>query len=115
MIFFYFLFLKAYGLTAVRCLMGYYNGLQNVLDRPELVDMLFGLVSATAVTVSRQAVELLFVLCNYNGWELVNNAAKTVADQNGTEPYREIVAMLEQNDLNSRVCIHLLFKYINFY
>ena len=95
--------------------MGYYNGLQNVLDRPELVDMLFGLVSATAVTVSRQAVELLFVLCNYNGWELVNNAAKTVADQNGTEPYREIVAMLEQNDLNSRVCIHLLFKYINFY
>ena len=83
--------------------MGYYNGLQNVLDQPELVDMLFDLVGAKAVTVSRQAVELLFVLCNYNGWELVNNAAQTVAKREGREPYQEIVAMLEQNDLDSRV------------
>merc|ERR1712137_1389865 len=64
--------IQAYGLTALTCLMGYYNGLKSLLDQPDLVELLFGLVHAKAVTVSRQAVELLFVLCNYNGWELVN-------------------------------------------
>lgn len=85
--------------------MGYYNGLQNVLDKPDVVHKLFDLVSAKAVTVSRQAVELLFVLCNYNGWELVNNAATKSAEQQGKEPYHEIIAMLEQNDLDTRVSI----------
>ena len=91
-------------MTAIRCLMGYYNGLQTVLDKPDLVELLYGLVSAKAVTVSRQAVELLFVLCNYNGWELVNNAANNAAQQQGKEPYNEIISMLEQNDLDTRVC-----------
>lgn len=89
--------------------MGYYNGLQTVLDKPDLVNTLFGLVSAKAVTVSRQAVELLFVLCNYNGWDLVNNAAQSSAEKQGKEPYHEIIAMLEQNDLDTRVCQNTLF------
>ena len=95
--------IQAYALTAVRCLMGYYNGLQNVLDAPELVELLVELVGSRAVTVSRQAVELLFVLCNYNGWRLVHSAAQSIAKAQSREPYSDIFAMLQQNDLDTRV------------
>jgi len=42
-------------------------------------------------------------LCNYNGWELVNEAATKSAKAEGKVPYYEIVAMLEQQDLSTRL------------
>jgi hypothetical protein len=83
--------------------MGYYNGLNEFLKAPELVDKLFALVRSNTLTVSRQAVELLFVLCNYNGWKLVHKSAKTIAKDNGDKPYAEVVKLLQLNDIDTQV------------
>src|SRR3990167_4897563 len=83
--------------------MGYLNGLNKFLAAPELVIQLFELVRAKLVTIARQAVELLFVLCNYDGWNLVYNAATTFYSSRSELPFQDIILMLDQNDLDTRV------------
>ena len=63
---------------------------------------------SVVATVSRQAVELLFVLCNYGGWALVHKAAKFTARVKGIDPYSNVIAMLDCGDLDTQVHFYLL-------
>ena len=84
--------------------MGYFNGLQEFLESPELIDKLFYLVDEKVVaTVTRQALELLFVLCNFDGWALVHKAAKFTARIRGQEPYKNVLKLLDSGDLDTKV------------
>eukprot|EP00211_Chloroparvula_japonica_P001162 CAMPEP_0119127654 /NCGR_PEP_ID=MMETSP1310-20130426/6119_1 /TAXON_ID=464262 /ORGANISM="Genus nov. species nov., Strain RCC2339" /LENGTH=559 /DNA_ID=CAMNT_0007117931 /DNA_START=52 /DNA_END=1728 /DNA_ORIENTATION=- len=96
--------IQAYALTAVRGFMGYYSGLNEFLDAPDLVDRLFFLVAPGVLgNVCRQAIELLFVLCNYGGFQLVHKAAKFTAGMLEIEPYSNVIALLNGGDFDTQL------------
>ena len=96
--------IQAYALTAVRGFMGYYSGLNEFLDAPDLVDKLFFLVAPGVVgNVCRQAIELLFVLCNYGGFQLVHKAAKFTSRMQESEPYSNIIHLLDGGDFGTQL------------
>lgn len=95
---------QAYAINALRCFMGYSSGLHNFLESPELIDKLFYLLDENhVVATSRQAIELLFVLCNYEGWSLVHKAAKFTARLKDDAPYRSVLRMFSSGDLDTQL------------
>jgi hypothetical protein len=95
---------QGYGLTALRCLMGYFSGLQEMMSHPDFIEMLFSLVNPqTVAQVCRQAIELLFVLCNFDGFALVHRAAKNNARVKGKEAYSDVIALLGSGDIETQV------------
>ena len=84
--------------------MGYYSGLDEFLDAPDLVDKLFFLVAPGVIgNICRQAIELLFVLCNYGGFRLVHKAAKFSARMMDIEPYANVIALLDGGDFGTQL------------
>eukprot|EP00727_Mastigamoeba_balamuthi_P010431 m51a1_g601 hypothetical protein (1062) ;mRNA; r:75000-78578 len=95
---------QSYGLTALRCLMGYFSGLQEMMAHPDFVERLMALVDpSTLASVCRQAMELLFVICNFDGFTLVHKAAKNTARAKGKEPYDAVVQLLGSGDIETQV------------
>ena len=84
--------------------MGYYSGLDEFLDAPDLVDKLFFLVAPGVIgNICRQAIELLFVLCNYGGFRLVHKAAKFSARMMDIEPYANVISLLDGGDFGTQL------------
>eukprot|EP00727_Mastigamoeba_balamuthi_P002284 m51a1_g12052 hypothetical protein (1999) ;mRNA; r:108-6176 len=95
---------QSYGLEALRVLMGYSDGLADLLAHLEFSERLVALIQArTRSNVRRQAAELLFVMCNFGGFEHVHRAAKNVARARGEEPYAAVLALLESGDVDEQV------------
>jgi len=61
----------------------------------QLIDRLYTLVDIRVFApVCRQALELLFLLCNFNGFSLVVAAAELTAKSLGSQSYSNLVALL---------------------
>ncbi|KYQ91493.1 actin binding protein [Tieghemostelium lacteum] len=103
---------QSYALTALRCFMGYNSGLEEVMSRPQLIDKLYSLVSGSTVlpSVQRQAIELLFVVCNFDGFQLVHRAAKNYAIETTTLAYSNIVNLLASGDMETQLNTLTLFN-----
>eukprot|EP01132_Coremiostelium_polycephalum_P003261 gene3261-4084_t len=102
---------QSYALTALRCFMGYNSGLDEVMSRPQLIDKLYSLVSSTVlVSVCRQAIELLFVVCNFDGFHLVHRAAKNYSLESNTTPYSNLISLLSSGDMETQLNTLTLFN-----
>ncbi|KAH3764628.1 actin binding protein [Pelomyxa schiedti] len=102
---------QAYALGAVRSLMGYLSGLEEIMENPPFVEMLFTLVdSQTMAPVCRQATELLLVLCSFDGFSLVHKAAKETAKKRGKDKYSNLIALLASGDIETQVNALTLFN-----
>ncbi|KAF2077052.1 hypothetical protein CYY_001619 [Polysphondylium violaceum] len=103
---------QSYALTALRCFMGFNSGLVEVTSRPELIDKLYGLVCVTGVlpSVCRQAIELLFVVCNFDGFHLVHRAAKNQATESGNPAYTNLISLLASGDMETQLNTLTLFN-----
>jgi hypothetical protein len=63
-------------LTALRSSLAYSSALNEFLGDEKLVVRLMSLISPDVVSnVQRQALELLIVIVNFKGWQVVHNAA----------------------------------------
>eukprot|EP00727_Mastigamoeba_balamuthi_P003200 m51a1_g12878 hypothetical protein (1021) ;mRNA; f:175-3237 len=95
---------QSYGLEALRVLMGYSDGLADLLAHLAFSERLVALIHpCTLSNVRRQAVELLFVMCNFGGFEHVHRASKNVARSRGEEPYASVLALLESGDVDEQI------------
>ncbi|EFA85496.1 actin binding protein [Heterostelium album PN500] len=95
---------QAYCLTALRCFMGFHSGLDEVMSRPQIIDKLYSLVSPSVITgVCRQSIELLFVVCNFDGFSLVHRAAKNHALETNLPAYTTLVNLLASGDIETQV------------
>ncbi|GAM17940.1 hypothetical protein SAMD00019534_011150 [Acytostelium subglobosum LB1] len=102
---------QSYALTALRCFMGYHSGLDEVMSRPQLIDRLYSLLTSTVLaSVCRQAIELLFVVCNFDGFSLVHRAAKNYSVETSTTPYSNLITMLQSGDLETQLNTLTLFN-----
>ena len=118
---------QGYGLAALRALMGYVSGTQELMSHADFIEMLFSLVTPSVLAqVCRQAMELLFVVCNLtgndpdqvagaagaraggqggsiNGFELVHTAAKNSARARGQKVYQSVVQLLASGDIDTQL------------
>ncbi|EGC30227.1 hypothetical protein DICPUDRAFT_50865 [Dictyostelium purpureum] len=103
---------QSYALTALRCFMGYNSGLEEVMGRPHLIDRLYALVCTSGIlpSVCRQALELLFCVCNFDGFNLVHRASKNYALETGTPPYSILIALLASGDMETQLNTLTLFN-----
>ncbi|EGG17364.1 actin binding protein [Cavenderia fasciculata] len=95
---------QSYALTALRCFMGYHSGLDEVMSRPQLIDRLYSLTASTVLaSVCRQSLELLFVVCNFDGYSLVHRAAKNAAVADQSLPYQSLISLLTSGDMETQL------------
>ncbi|KAM9975785.1 hypothetical protein ACTFIW_013175 [Dictyostelium discoideum] len=103
---------QSYALTALRCFMGYNSGLEEVMSRPQLIDKLYSLVCSVGVlpSVCRQAIELLFCVCNFDGFQLVHRSAKNHAQETSTPAYSNLITLLSSGDMETQLNTLTLFN-----
>eukprot|EP01133_Synstelium_polycarpum_P004084 gene4084-4759_t len=102
---------QSYALTALRCFMGFHSGLDEVMSRPHLIDRLYSLVSSTVLaSVCRQSIELLFVICNFDGFSKVHRAAKNFSLENNAPAYSNLISLLSSGDMETQLNTLTLFN-----
>ena len=95
---------QGYGLAALRALMGYVSGMEELMSHADFIEMLFSLVTPSVLAqVCRQAMELLFAVCNFDGFELVHTGAKNSARARGQKVYASVVELLASGDIETQV------------
>lgn len=105
--------LQAQFLQALRAALGYVSAMSIIQESPELVGEIFQLTcihkSATAtqpagntLNIAKYSLELLIVFCSYlpNGVKLIRKAAKLQAKKMQTQPFANIVHLLQCGDLD---------------
>eukprot|EP00002_Diphylleia_rotans_P021981 TRINITY_DN4293_c0_g1_i1.p1 TRINITY_DN4293_c0_g1~~TRINITY_DN4293_c0_g1_i1.p1 ORF type:complete len:1072 (-),score=269.95 TRINITY_DN4293_c0_g1_i1:143-3358(-) len=100
---------QAYGLQALRSIMVYESALSKFTDTRELTEKLLPLLESKTTSVTRQALELLIVICDNCGFKLIHDAIKCTARYAGLEPYESFISLLGSGDLDTKVnCLTLM-------
>lgn len=97
--------LAAYTLNALSIAMTYRNGLAYMTEQPSTVQTLFELMYSKNVNVVKQAVALVFVVCEFSedGFFVVNQAIKSNAVERNKQPYEDLVLLLDNGLLDVKV------------
>lgn len=105
---------QGYGLGALKAIVSYVNGLREMNAHPDFIERLYSLAAVDQLPqITRQSLELLFVICNFDGFEVVHKAAKNNAKAKGKEPYGNVIELLSSNDIetqtNALTLINIVF------
>ncbi|BFU19239.1 formin family protein [Entamoeba histolytica HM-1:IMSS-B] len=93
--------IQNYAMQLLRKLMGYNNGMDRIVKNEDLVELLYSLIDPTIPTsVSKQAIELVFVLCAFDGFFSFMCAAKNYAKTNSIKIFNNIIKMLEIDEID---------------
>lgn len=95
---------RGHMLDIIRESMSYVNGIDAVMDRPDIVRSFFRLLSpGNPTSVYRNIAELLLVLSVYHrdeGFDLIDSAARAIAGEDETKPYATLAILLGNGDVD---------------
>ncbi|ELP91844.1 formin 1,2/cappuccino, putative [Entamoeba invadens IP1] len=98
--------IQKYSIQLLRKLMSAKEGLQRIVNNEELVEMLYSLINSSVPSaVSKQAIELVFVVCAYDGFFSFMCAAKSYAKTKAEPIFSNIVQMLDVDELDTQIDI----------
>ena len=106
---------QGYGLGALKAIVSYMNGLNEMMAHPDFIERLYSLVSIDQLPqICRQALELLFVICNFDGFQVVHKAAKNNAKAKGKNAYSNVIELIDSKDIetqaNALTLINMVFE-----
>lgn len=108
---------QAYALKSLRKALEYEDAMKTLLDKPQLVELLFDVVERPSAVVAgkREAVQALFEITigvhhGDKAFDLVHDAAKRSAAGQKKKPYETIISLLDSADYDTKVNVLTLLN-----